>query len=241
MHTRRLTVDVDDVARLRSFFKDQAFDPVQFAVLCEYAGAHGIMASLLPGGGGLQQRDVELIKQVHQSFFNLHLPLDNEHCKLALSLKPDMVTFVQTSKAHPAPAPLEPEFILTALPEVLPNFQANNIAVAVYISPSIATLKELTKVHIDYVEFDCNGLALAADTNEELVALDTLRSAVFAAAKLGLGVNVFGAIEYEHLPALAAIGQLEDVTMGRSLLRRALQVGIDRAVQEALRGLNAAR
>ncbi len=236
MHTRRLTVDVDDVARLRSFFKDEGFDPVQFALLCEYAGAHGIMASLLPSGG-LQQRDVELIKQIHKSFFNLHVPLDNQHCKLALSLKPDMVTFVDSSKSSPVPTPLEPEFILTVLPEELPNFQANNIAVAVYISPSISTLKELTKVQVDYVEFDCHTLALAGDTNEELVALDTLRSAIFAAAKLGLGVNVFGAIEYDHLPALAGMAQLEDVTMGRSLLRRALQVGIDRAVQEALAGL----
>ena len=97
----------------------------------------------------------------------------------------------------------------------------------------IAVLKALSRVQVDYVEFDCTEMTLAADSNEQLVALDKLSSASMAAAKLGIGVNCFGGIDYMHLQALASIPHLEDICMGVSLIKRAMLVGVDRAVQEA--------
>jgi pyridoxine 5'-phosphate synthase PdxJ len=47
-------------------------------------------------------------------------------------------------------------------------------------------------------------------------------------------VNCSGNIDYEDLDGLAQTPNLEDITIGTSLIRRALYVGIDQAVGEAL-------
>ena len=66
------------------------------------------------------------------------------------------------------------------------------------------------------------------------MALDKIKSAALALGKWGLGVNCSGNIGYDDIDGLVQIPNIEDVTMGSALLRRAMLVGIDRAVREAL-------
>jgi pyridoxine 5-phosphate synthase len=116
----------------------------------------------------------------------------------------------------------------------LPDFHANNISVAVFSYPEINLLKQLNRIQIDYVDFDCSEITSASDSNEELVGFDKLNSATIAAAKLGMGVNCFGGIDYHYLPDLAMVPRLEDICMGVSILKRAMLVGVEQAIKEAL-------
>lgn len=59
---KRLTVSVDDVAALRYGLNDSDFDPVQYAILCEVAGANGISLTLTNSEYGIQERDAQLLK-----------------------------------------------------------------------------------------------------------------------------------------------------------------------------------
>ncbi len=231
---KRLTVSVDDVATLRFLLHDSDFDPVQYAILCEVAGALGISATLTNEQYGIQERDAILLKRVYKSFLNLHIPVEPTFIKAALSINPDMVTFVEISRSERLRInPLSEEFAKDRLPDILPDFQAGNISTAVYCYPEISILKQLSKIPIDYVEFDCTEITIASDSNDELVALDKLNSATLAAAKLGFGVNCFGGIQFAHLPMLAEIPRLEDVCMGLSILKKSMLAGIDRAVRDA--------
>lgn len=233
---KRLTIDIDSVAQMRNLFDEPEFNPSRFAILGEVGGAHGIAAILGDGKKGLLERDIKLIKETHISYLNLHIPAKDPQIKTALSLSPNMVTFVDfnPSELHNRILPLSANIISGILPDILPDFQANNISVSAFVSPEISVLKQLSKVEIDYVEFDCSRYTLADDSNDELVELDNIRSAILGAAKLGLGVNCYGGISYGHLPALASIPQLEDITMGLSILKRAIEVGVNQAIQEAL-------
>ncbi|RMH80089.1 MAG: hypothetical protein D6681_18810 [Calditrichaeota bacterium] len=231
---KRLTVSVDDVATLRNLLYDDDFDPVRFALLCEVAGAQGISVTVTGSELGVKEADVHRLRQLHKTFLNLHIPPENPFIKLALSLNPEMVTFVQLTHGDRLRlAPLPSSAVLDTVQEVLPDFRANNISVAVFCYPELEILKQLSRLRIDYVELDCTGYTLAEDSNEELVALDSLINASLAAAKLGFGINCFGGINYEHLPGLAGIPHLEDICMGVNIVKRALLVGVDRAVQEA--------
>ncbi len=232
---KRLTVALDDLATLRHVFNDSDFDPVQIAVLCEVAGAHGISFLLTDAPGGVQERDALLLKKLHKSFLNIRIPPEAASIRTALTISPNMVTFVGDGKPGAQKiSPLSSDELKDVLTGVLPDFHANNISVAVYSYPDIHILKQIGRMRVDYIEFDCTEMTLASDSNEELVAMDKLHSATLAAAKLGMGVNCFGGIRYEHLPGLAAIPRLEDVCMGISLLKRAFLVGVNQAVQEAL-------
>jgi pyridoxine 5-phosphate synthase len=232
---KRLTVSIDELATLRYVLHDSDIDPVQYAMLCEVAGVHGITLTLADMQKGIQERDAQFIKRIHKTFMNIRIPTDPQFVKMALSINPDMVTFVDVSKTEPLRiTPLPSNIIMEALPDILSDFHANNISVAVYSVPEINSLKHLNRIRIDYVEFDCSEITFASDSNEELVGLDKLNSATIAATKLGMGVNCFGGIDYHYLPSLAAIPRLEDICMGASVLKRSLLVGVNQAVKEAL-------
>jgi pyridoxine 5-phosphate synthase len=232
---KRLTVELNDMARLRTLFKDEDLSPTRFALLCEIAGAHGIVLTLGNEKLKIEERDIRLIKELNKGFLNLHIPPQTDQIKTALSLKPEMVTFVNTER-EPQNffSPLSADDLYQMMPDILPDFRASNISVAAFVAPEIDVLKQIGKVQIDYVEFDCSALSLASDTNEELLETDKLRTAILGAAKLGLGINCCGRIDYSHLPLLAAIPQLEDITMGLSIIKRCMVVGIHQAVREAL-------
>lgn len=232
---KRLSIELNDMARLRSIFRDDDLNPTRFAMLCEVAGAHGVALTLGNDKFRIEERDIRLIKELHKSYINLHIPMQTEQIKAALSLKPDMVTFVNIEKDSSRPfSSLSSEDLYQAVPDVLPDFKANHISVAAFVAPEIDMLRQITKVQIDYVEFDCSLLANADNTNEQLIEIDKLHTAALGAAKLGLGINCCGGIDYAHLPHIARIPQLEDITMGLSILKRSMVVGIHQAVGEAL-------
>jgi pyridoxine 5-phosphate synthase len=223
------------MAGLRTLFRDDDLNPTRFALLCEMAGAHGIALALGSEKSKVEERDIRLMKELNKNFLNLHIPPQTEQMKIALSVKPEMVTFVNMEKeSSQLFSPLSAEDLYQVMPEILPDFQANNISVAAFVAPEIDVLKQIGKIQIDYVEFDCTALTAANDTNEELLEADKLRTAILGAAKLGLGINCYGKIDYTQLPLLASIPQLEDITMGLSILKRSMVVGIHQAVREAL-------
>ncbi len=231
---KRLTISVDDIATLRYLLNDGDFDPVQFGILCEVAGAHGISVTLSDTQIGIQERDIHLLKQLHKTFLNLHIPPEPESVRLALTVNPDMVTFVEVNRGETLKiSPLSSLQIEQTIPNIISDFHANNISVAVFCYPEISILKQMNKVEIDYVEFDCLEYTMATDSNEELLALDKLNSATLAAAKLGFGINCYGGIDYVHLPVLTTIPRLEDICMGISIIKRSFLVGINQAVAEA--------
>ena len=94
---KRLTIAVDEVATLRHVLKDGDIDPVQFAVMCEVAGANGISLTLTDSHIGALERDAQLLKKIRKSFLNLHIPPEPQLIKAVLSISPDMVTFVDVS------------------------------------------------------------------------------------------------------------------------------------------------
>ncbi|MGH1364402.1 MAG: pyridoxine 5'-phosphate synthase [Calditrichia bacterium] len=231
---KRLTISVDDVATLRYVLKDTDFDPVQYAILAEVAGASGISVTLADSDRGLKESDIRTLRKVYKSFLNLHIPIDPQMVKIALGIKPDMVTFVDVSQSGAiAISPLSTHTLVETLPGVLSDFRASQISVAAFAMPEINLLKQLNRIDVDFVEFDCSEITRAADSNDELVALDKLHSAVLGAAKLGIGVNCYGSIGYQHLPYLARIPRIEDICMGLSIVKRAMLVGVQTAVQEA--------
>jgi pyridoxine 5-phosphate synthase len=232
---KRLNLLLDDLAIIRTIFTDPKLDPVRFAILAENAGANGISCTYISKSKTILERDLRLIKEMNSSFFNLRIPIENEAMRMALSIIPDMVTFVDANQNNPRKInAVEPSLHQADIEEMLPNLQANNISVAIRVKPEIEYLKLISKLPFDYVELDTIEYTEASDVNEEIVALDKLKSAALALGKWGMGVNCAGNINYEDLDGLAQTPNVEDITMGEALIRRALSVGIEQAIREAL-------
>lgn len=232
---KRLSVLLDDIAFIRSALNNDNFDPVRFAILSENSGANGIVYTFTGNENGIREKDLRLSKEMLKSFFNLRIPLKESAVKLALSLIPDMVTFVDIHANEPrrtfAVDPVERQ---QEIQQILPDLQANSISISLLIKPELDTLKAISKLAIDYVEIDTSDYTQAHDINEEIVALDKIKSAALAVNKWGMGINCSGDISYQDIAGLAQTPNLEDITLGTHYINRALQVGTDRAVAEAM-------
>ncbi len=230
----RVNVLLDDVAALREVLKNDKFDPVQVAVLAEAAGANGITCTFSSEKSPIRERDVKLLKEIRQTFLNVRIPVDEQIVRKVLSIAPDMVTFVRVEAVGGHVLPVDLQLHLEMIEEFVPDLQANDISVAILIPPQISGLKTLSKMSVDYVELSALEFTQAADTNEELMALDKLQSAAVGGTKLGFGINCSGGIGFEHLEPLARISAIEDIIIGTAFYQRALLVGVEKAVQEAL-------
>ncbi len=232
---KRLSILLDDIAVMRSVLSDEKIDPVRFGILAESAGANGLVCTYSGSSKGILERDLRLIKEINRSFFNLRLPIQPEAMRLALSIIPDMVTFVDLKATNSRRVnPLNPDSLQNDLEQILPNLQANNIAASILVRPEIDSLRAVSKLSIDYVEIDVSEYTIATDINEEIVALDKIKSAALAVGKWGIGVNCSGNIAFDDIPGLAQTPNLEDITLGANFIQRALLVGIQQAVKEAL-------
>ena len=90
----RLEVNIDHVATLRQSRLTNEPDPVAAAVLAELAGADGIRLTCGRERGGVQDRDVRLLREVVRTMLILRMPPQDECLKLALAIRPDIVTLI---------------------------------------------------------------------------------------------------------------------------------------------------
>jgi len=96
----QLFVELDHLVALRRAGGGRDPDPARCAVLAELAGASGISVTSGRGAASLQERDFRILREVVHSAFAVSLPPQEEGAKLALQIRPDLVTLI--------PEPREP-------------------------------------------------------------------------------------------------------------------------------------
>src|SRR6185369_17477468 len=94
----KLGVNIDHVATVREArYRGMATgepDPVEAALVCEEAGAHGITAHLREDRRHIQDRDVWRLREVLQTRLNLEMANSPEILEIALRLKPEITCLV---------------------------------------------------------------------------------------------------------------------------------------------------
>ena len=90
----RLGVNIDHVATLRQARGGTDPDPLAAAVLVELAGADGIVVHLREDRRHIQDRDLQLLRELIRTKLDLEMAADETMAKIALTIKPDMVTLV---------------------------------------------------------------------------------------------------------------------------------------------------
>ena len=90
----RLGVNIDHVATLRQARGGKDPEPIAAAVLVELAGADGLVVHLREDRRHIQDRDLRLIRESIHSKLDLEMAADDAMVKIALTIKPDLVTLV---------------------------------------------------------------------------------------------------------------------------------------------------
>lgn len=228
----RLSICLNQVARIRRHKKGHHPDPVALAIAAEMAGIDGIVVHLREDRSDITDRDITLLKEVVHSHFNLAVPLNDEMVKKALNWLPDMVTLVPSAATEKEDTSLDVATSLPYVEEVVQTLRANNIVVTLLVDPEAQQIRAAARAQADYIQLNTAPLAKVEDLSTMSDVIEQLRSAAIAAHKIGLGVTAGRALNSQTLRELVGIQYIEEFNIGWAIISRAILVGIEKAIQD---------
>jgi pyridoxine 5-phosphate synthase len=233
-----LGVNIDHVATLREARKGHEPDLIAAAKVCEMAGAHQITIHLRQDRRHIQDRDVELLKQVLQVRLNLEMAAVDEIIAIGHCIRPHTVCLVPENRREvTTEGGLDVASRQEHLKDVVESFHEIGCKVSMFIDPDFKQVEASAAAGADYVELHTGAYSNAsgAGVTEELERI--VRAATRSVA-VGLIFNAGHGLTLRNLAPIAAIPGLNEVNIGHTIVSRALFVGLERAVREIIDLLN---
>jgi len=238
----RLKVSIDHVATVRQARRAAEPDPVQAAVLAELGGADGIAVHLRGDRRHIQDRDVEVLRRIVRTPFNLRMAPTQEMVRVALTLSPDQVTLVpERTEEVTTEGGVDAVLNSVHLRSSVKTLAEAGIEVSLFVDPELEQVKEAHKLGAAGVELNTAPWADSADDRAREGALRQVTDTGRLARKLGLEVHAGHALTYLNVAPVAAISEISELCIGHSIVARALLVGMERAVRDMTELLRAAR
>ncbi len=227
-----LGVNVDHVATLREARKTIEPDPVVAATLAILGGADGITVHLREDRRHVHDRDLKLLRETVPCELNLEMAATEEMIRIALEVKPDMVTLVPEKRQElTTEGGLDMIGQKDRLKEAVRKIHEADIPVSLFINPHIIDVDIAREIEADMVEIH-SGLYSNAGAKRKTEELHRIAEAVKIAVKQGLHANAGHGLNYFNVMDIAAIKEIRGLYIGHSIISRAVLVGIQRAVRE---------
>jgi pyridoxine 5-phosphate synthase len=231
----RLAVNVDHVANVRQARGIDIPDPIAAAMLVELAGAHGIVVHLREDRRHIQDRDVEILRRVVKTKLNLEMAATGEMLDIACRIKPDVVTLVPEKRQElTTEGGLDVKGNARDLEKKIMRLREAGITVSAFVDPDVSQIKASIDAGAGIVEIHTGTYADAEDdATRELEAEKVGKAALFA-SKGGLRVSAGHGLNYRNVERIADIEEIEEMSIGHSIIARAIMVGMSQAVWEML-------
>jgi pyridoxine 5-phosphate synthase len=229
----KLAVSVDHVATLRQARQAAVPDPVAAAVIAELAGARGITAHLREDRRHIQERDVSLLRQMVKTKLNLEMAATQEMLKVALSVKPDMVTLVPERRDEATTeGGLEAQLHKDMLKKLIRLMRDADIIVTLLLNPELDQVKAAVWVEAQYIQIHTGAFCDARTLGQRQDQFVRIQNAIKMAHKLGLGVTAGHGLNYQNIGWLLDLGEIEEFAVGHAIVARAVLVGFEQAVRD---------
>ena len=231
----RLGVNLDHVATLRQARRAKDPDPVHAAVLAELGGAAGITVHLRSDRRHIQDRDVELLKQVVKTRLNLEMAGTQEMVRIALTVKPDQVTLVPERREElTTEGGLDVVLNSVQLKPVVKTLEEGGIQVSLFVDPDLEQVKASHKIGAQAIEINTACWADARGEKAREAALKKITDAARLGRKLELQVHGGHGLTYDNVGEVAALPEMSELNIGHNIVAQATLVGMERAVREML-------
>jgi pyridoxine 5-phosphate synthase len=228
----RLSVNVDHVASLREARKEKEPDPVHAAVLAKIGGADGITVHLRKDRRHIKERDVKMIKEAVDLPLTVEMGLFEDILDFVLEVKPAKVTLVperQGEVTTEGGMDLKPEGTKNEVEKFAKALQEKGIKVGAFIDGDEKTVEIAKEIGLDFVEI--NTTQYAKDPQNFKIVKKIEEVAKYASEK-GLEVMAGHALSVANVSKIAQIIYIEELSIGFSIVARAVFVGFERAVRE---------
>ena len=230
----RFYVNIDHVATVRQARRTDEPDPVRAAVLAELGGADGITVHLREDRRHIHDRDVRLLMETTRTGINLELATAPDILALAYELRPMQATLVPERREEVTTEgglALGATEVRAAMRDALARLSDAGVRTSLFIDPDEASIDASAEVGADAVEIHTGEYALAS-LNGRPAQLERIVAAARAGRAAGLAVHAGHGLTYENVIPVAAVGEIEELNIGHSIISRAVLVGLERAVAE---------
>lgn len=230
-----LAVKIDLVAALREARKSSFPDPVAAAVMAEFAGADGIAMHLRQDRRDIQDRDVRILRQTIQSKLILEMASTTEMVGMALDIKPDHVTLVPEKRVEfSAGGGLDLVVHKEEIRETVDTLQNSGIPVGLLIDPDPEQLKQAHHTNAKIVELHTGVYCDAKTSKKRHQEFIKMVDAVKLAHKLNLNIKAGHGLCYKTIKAFRGLAEIDEFSIGHSLISRAVLTGMEKAVKEMI-------
>ena len=232
---RKLMVNIDHVATLREARGVCYPDPVYAAGLAEMAGASGIIVHLREDRRHIKDRDVRLLREVVRTRLNLEMAATEEMVGIARDILPDMVTLVPEKRQElTTEGGLDVAGNRDRISKAVARLKEKGIAVSLFVDPVEAQVSAALGVMADIIEIHTGHYSDAADERTMREELAKIIAAARAGKAAGLEVNAGHGLHYDNVRPIVQIPEVDELSIGHSIIARAVLVGLDRAVRDMI-------
>ncbi len=228
-----LAVNVDHVATLRQARGARYPEPVAAALAAETAGADAIVVHLREDRRHIQERDVRLLRQVVKTRLILEMAATSEMLGIALDIKPDTVTLVPEKREElTTEGGLDLITHQDHIREAVATLKNAGMTVCIFIDPDLDQIKTAHKIDADMIEIHTGAFCDAQTEGQRQKEFFRIVDAAKIGTKLKLEVNAGHGICYNSINAFKGLSEINEFSIGHSIISKAVLTGMDRAVRD---------
>jgi len=229
----KLTVNVDHIATIREARGEIEPDPVIAAGICELAGAEGIVSHLREDRRHVNDRDVRMLREVVRTKFDLEMAATDEMLGIALDILPDLVTLVPEKREElTTEGGLDLKRYFDHLNQAIDKLHSKDIAVSLFIDPEPYNLDLAVELDADIIELHTGKYSNTISEEENIKELSKIGSVARMAAEMGLIVTAGHGLNYNNIFPFLNIPEIKEVSIGHSIIARAVFTGLHKAVED---------
>lgn len=229
----RLGVNIDHVATLRQARLTEYPSITEAARISEDAGADQITVHLREDRRHIQDHDVYEVKANTQTRLNLEMAATDEMQKIALDVKPHMVTLVPEKREElTTEGGLDITSQISRMKEYIQPLKDKGIFVSFFVDHTRKQLDASKTIGADGVEIHTGHYANLTGNRERADAIEKLAMAGRHAKGLGLAPYAGHGLTIHNISPLIDQKIFEEYNIGHAIVARALFVGLYEAVKE---------
>ncbi|RLJ71357.1 pyridoxine 5-phosphate synthase [Hydrogenivirga caldilitoris] len=242
----RLGVNIDHVATLRQARRTFEPSPVFAALIAQQAGADQITLHLREDRRHIQDRDLELIKELVIVPVNLEMAPTHEMREIALRVKPDRVTLVPEKREEiTTEGGLDVKGMEDYLRDYIKPLKSEGVEVSLFIDPEEIQVEASHIAGADAIELHTGTYANLWNEHrfsEAKDEIERLRKAGKQAKEFGLRVYAGHGLTYQNVKGILELSDIiEELNIGHSIIANSVIFGLERAVREMIETIRGGR
>lgn len=230
-----LLVNIDHIATLRNARGEGVPDPAEAAVVCEDAGAAGIVFHLREDRRHIRDHDVYALQEVVRGKLDFEMAATDEMMRICEKIRPHICTLVPESRQElTTEGGLNMRMVFEEYRNrVVPRLLDTGTIISLFVDPNPDDIQRCKELGVQAIELHTGTYANAQKASVVEHELKRLRQAAELAHSLGLIVNAGHGLNFVNTtPFIRTVPHLADISIGHALISHAVFHGLSNSVRE---------